>query len=422
MTEKTYGISIPDDVARDGRNDASKGLQTALDAGVPLVYIPYGLYRIDQGLLLSSNTRLIVHPEAHLFLGDGAGQHVCDFLISNRDPDAGDANISISGGIWDGNNRKNPRGREGDRDAYTGTMINMRNVSGLELRNMRLQDSTAYFTRLTRVRHFRIENIQFQITHVTRNQDGIHCAGHCEDGDIHGITAHGSHTTGDDLVALNADDALLRSELLGAEAGPIRNLRISNLQADDCHSFVRMASIWAEISDIDIRGIRGGCRNMALNADGLRYCKVPLFDSKDPAYAQGAGLLKSIRIADALVHKTGSGDKALFCLESRMDNFRLANIRRHMERDTYLAAPLLGIRHVQQQALTAEYRAGQIADHPALRTWQTVAGASSYVRQEAVGCINEFVIRDSDHIVELFAGKPVLHALPPANNMVGLVE
>ncbi len=422
MKNETYGIAIShEQVPHGGESDASAGIQQALDAGVPLVYIPYGTYRIDKGLLLSSNTRLMVHPEARLFLGDGVGRRATDFLLSNRNPDKGDENISVSGGIWDGNNRNNPRGQEGDMDAYTGTMINMKNVRGLELRDMRLQDSTAYFTRFTRVSHFRVERIQFQITHVTRNQDGIHCAGYCEDGEIHDITGYGVYTTGDDLVALNADDALLRSELLGAEAGPIRRLHISNLRADDCHSFVRMASIWAELSDIDIRGVVGGCRNMALNADALRYCLAPLFDSKDPVYAHGVGMLRNIRFADAHVHKTGKNNKALFCLESRMDNFRLVNIRRNLARDACPEAELLGIRNVLQGRLTAEYHAKEPVPAPKLCSWRDIVGGEPYVRQESRACMDAFVIPNSEHIAELVAGEPVIHDLPPANNRVGLV-
>ncbi len=422
VLHEKYGVTIADyAVPESGQADASEGIQAALDSGAPRIYVPFGVYRLDRGLLIPGNTELRVHPEARLFLADGAGRHATDFLLSNRNPEKGDVDIAVCGGIWDGNNRNNPRGREGDMDAYTGTMINMKNVRGLELRDMRLKDSTAYFTRFTRVRDFRVERIEFQITHITRNQDGIHCAGYCEDGEIHDIAGHGVYTTADDLVALNADDALLRSELLGAEAGPIRRLHISNLRADDCHSFVRMASIWAEISDIDIRGVFGGCRKMVLNADALRYCRVPLFDSQDPAYAHGVGMLRNIRFADAQVHKTGSDTTPLFCLESRLDHVRLVNIRRNMARDACPEAALLAIRNVQQGRLRAECRARDLAPEPDLSTWQQVVGHEQHVRQEARATIDAFVIPDSEHIIDLVAGDPVVHDLPPANNRVGLL-
>ena len=417
-----YGMSIDERaVPRDGSGDAAAGIQVALDSGAPLVVVPYGTYRLDRGLRIGSGTHLAVHPEARMLYGDGAGRHVDDFLLSNRNPDAGDTAITVSGGIWDGNNRRNPRGREGDPDAYTGTLINMKHVTGLTLRDMRLKDSTAYFTRLTRVRDFRIERIGFQLTHELRNQDGIHCAGHCENGEIHDIEAHGTYTTGDDLVALNADDALLRSELQGAEAGPIQNIRISNIRADDCHSFVRMASIWAPIEDIDVRGVYGGFRCMALNADALRYCRVPLFKADDPAYANGVGMLRRIRYADACVFKSGTSGAPYFQLESRMDDLRLANIRRDSMRDASPEAALVVIRNVWQQRVAATCRVGAVRPQPANCRVQSLAGCSDTLRLESEACIEAFELADSPHLLDLQVGEPVMHPLPPPNNRVGLV-
>lgn len=419
LSNTTYGLSVSAyGVANDGRHDASPGIQAALDSGSPLVHIPYGTYRIDKGLLISSHTRLDVHPEARLIFGDGAGRQSTDFLISNRNPDRGDTEISITGGIWDGNNRNNPRGQEGDTNAYTGALLNMKRVSGFMLRDMLLKDSTAYFTRLSSVRNFRIEKIRFQITHLLRNQDGIHCAGNCENGHIHDLRAQGTHTTGDDMVALNADDALLRSELLGAEAGPIRNLSISDIRADDCHSFVRLASVWSEISDIDIRGVMGGCRCMALNADAARYCRLPLFDPKDPAYGDGVGRLRNIRFAEAQIHKTSAYDRALFCLETRMDNLQLVNIRRTRERDAIPDAPLVVMDNVLQDTLHAEYRRRPLRE-PAHQL-KSVAGNADVVREESRGRIRSFNITDSDHILEFTVGAPVIRDLPPANHLIGL--
>jgi len=122
------------------------------------------------------------------------------------------------------------------------------------------------------------------------------------------------------------------------------------------------------------------------------------------------------------VHKTGADKHALFCLESRLDHFRLVNIRRDMERDACPGTPLLVIRNVQQGRLTAEYRTRALAQDQKLSSWRHVATGGQYVRQEARATMDAFVIADSDHIVDLFAGEPVIHDLPPANNMVGLVS
>lgn len=75
-----------------------------------------------------------------------------------------------------------------------------------------------------------------------------------------------------------------------------------------------------------------------------------------------------------------------------------------------------------QELLVAEYHTRQMAEAPAFRSWNTVAGGACHVRQEASACVRAFTIQDSDHIVEMRAGNPVLHDLPPANNRVGLSE
>lgn len=420
MNQTTFGISITDfNVPNHGDADASAGIQRALDSGAPHIYIPYGHYRIDKGLKIGSATRLVVHPQATLFFGDGAGRCVSDFLISNRNPEQGDQDIVISGGIWDGNNRNNPRGQEGDRNAYTGTLINMKHVKGFRLEHAVLKDSTAYFTRFTRLQDFHIAHIRFQMTHVTRNQDGIHCCGHCENGHIHDIKAFGRYTTGDDLVALNADDGLLRSELLGAESGPIRNLRISDIFAEDCHSLIRMASVWSEIANIHVRNVYGGCRHYALNADALRYCRVPLFKSDDPAYAQGVGLLRDIHIEDVEVFSTSGYADALFCLESRMDRFAMHNVRRSSAQDAGPKAPLLEMRNVIQHAILAESTASEHDPNPSTRP--SVAGFPGRHRMESIDQPLESLKLYTDHLHEFVASKPTLGALPEKNCMVGLV-
>jgi polygalacturonase len=423
MNSKPFGVSVADfDVPHRGGADASAGIQRALDSGAPHVYVPYGTYRIDRGLKIAGSTRLVVHPQATLFFADGAGRRASDFLISNRNEDRGDSDISISGGIWDGNNRNNPRGREGDRNAYTGTLINMKNVQGFRLEDVLLKDATAYFTRFTRVRDFRIQGVRFQITHVTGNQDGIHCCGYCENGHIHDIKAFGRYTTGDDLIALNADDALLRSELLGAEAGPIRNLHVSDVQAEDCHSLIRLASVWSEISDIDIRGVYGGCRNYAVNADGLRYCRVPLFDAGDPAYAQGVGLLRNVRLADAEVYSTADSGVALFCLESRMDGFSMERVRRCLSRDANRSFPLVAMQNVVQDCVVAEYResaADRDGDGGGL---QPVAGLPGVVRRELTDRKVDHLSIHTDDLHGFVAARPALRQLPEKNCMVGLTN
>lgn len=351
----TYGVNAQNHGVRgDGATDDAPAIQLLLDRGEPLIHFPTGDYRIGSTLRLPSNTRLHASPAARFQLADRAGTDVNTFLLCNSDPEAGNHNISVHGGIWDGNTLNNPRGAERDRNGYTGVLINFRNVQGLTLLDMRQKNSGSYHTRLSAVRDFRIERIRFEDTQRAANQDGVHVAGQCEDGLIRDITAVGEFCTSDDLIAINADDALDRSETRGKLGGPVRRLRIHRLRADDCHSFVRLASVWSTIEDVEIADVRGGCRVNVVNADGLRFCLSPLFRSDDQRYASGIGLLRNIRIRNVHAYKSGPNESPLFRLNERMVDFEIEDFRRITDRDVAPATPTLEVAYVPTQQITLE--------------------------------------------------------------------
>lgn len=340
----TYGVNAQEQGAcADGMSDDAPAIQRLLDAGAPLIHFPAGEYLIGAPLRLPSNTRILAHPFARFRFAKGAGKDANSFLLCNADLDNGNENISVQGGIWDGNNQNNPRGEESDRNGFTGAMINFRNVQGLTLLDMRLKNSTAYHTRISGTRDFRIERLRFEDTIQSRNQDGVHIGGCCEDGLIRDISAVGESCTGDDLIALNADDALDRSETRGKLGGPIRRVRIHGLRAQDCHSFVRMASVWSDIGDIEINDVRGGCRINVINADALRFCAGPLFRRNDKRYAGGVGLLRTIRLRNVAVHKSGIGNTPLLRLDERMQDFEVENFMRMPGADVAPEAPTIQV-------------------------------------------------------------------------------
>jgi hypothetical protein len=350
MTSMAWnGISVRDFGARgDGTADESAAFESALKAGRWPVVVPSGLYRLGRSLRLPSGAHIVAHPEAFVILGDHAGVDTDTYLLTNADHRGGNEDIRVEGGIWDGNNVANPRGP--DRPgSYTGVLAHFRNVRRLTLRDMTFRNSETYNVLLTEVRHFVVDTIVFQSTTIRGNQDGVHMGGGCEDGEISNLQAHGRMTPNDDVVALVADDALHRAQNLGTMCGPIRRIRVRSVFADDCHSFVRLGSVWSPIEDVDVSDIRGGCEACAVNADALRYCRVPVFDPAKPPFPDGAGLLKHIRLADFEVWKTlGLGASTvmgnpLLLLETRMLQFVIERFRRVWARDAGPQVPTLRI-------------------------------------------------------------------------------
>ena len=330
----------------DGIADDQEPFQRALDANCARIEVPAGHYKIGRTLRIRSGTHLRLHPQATIRLADGAARASDDYLLTNADPVAGDADIVIAGGTWDGNNAGNPRQNGLFDEGYSGAMIHFRNVRDLRLEHMRLHNAEAYYARFTGVRDFHVEGISFSSDRVRHNNDGIHLGGHCTNGVIRKIRGLHPGVTGDDMVALNADDALARTEVRGMTCGPIRNILIEELAAEGCHSFVRMLSVWSPIENVTVRGVRGSCEIAAINCDAARGCRVPLFDEANPPFPDGVGALRNIHVSDFRVAKSAKNDIALLRLETRMENMVIAGFRREMAGDQCPDQPTLRIRHV----------------------------------------------------------------------------
>ena len=82
------------------------------------------------------------------------------------------------------------------------------------------------------------------------------------------------------------------------------------MHAADCHTFIRLLSVDAEISDIAIRGVTGGCRVFAVNMDAAVLPHTAFQDSERP---QGVSPTShGVTIEDLRVHKTTDSGRARF--------------------------------------------------------------------------------------------------------------
>lgn len=293
-----------------------KAIQAALDSGADVVTVPQGRYLISDTLLIDSNTVLDVHPRAALILADGVSKKGGDgFMIRNRDIVRGNHKITIKGGTWDANCANNPRGEEFAADSYGGVAISFMNVSDLCIRDLKVRDSESFAVRLGEVRDFLVDNITLDYATIRLNQDGVHVGGFSENGTIRNIRAVSPSTPNDDMVALNADDDVTRHFNRGMKRGTIRNVTVENLYAADAYTFVRLLSQHAEISNIRIRNIRGGCRYHLLNLHRWRF----------PA---GGGNLRNITVEDVEVAKQSDNDVPLIPVSLTVRGLAMKNIVR----------------------------------------------------------------------------------------------
>jgi len=89
----------------DGFTDDREAIQAALDSGASEVVIPFGNYSVSSTLYVGSDTAILADRCARVVLSGERPKRRGDFLLSNRNTEGeGNRNISLIGGIWDGNN------------------------------------------------------------------------------------------------------------------------------------------------------------------------------------------------------------------------------------------------------------------------------------------------------------------------------
>jgi polygalacturonase len=334
--------------AGNGIHDDTAAIQKALDGAKPEVIIPPGAYVISATLKVHSQTRIKAAPTSVIRLADHAGRDFDTYLLSNANPQEGNSNIVVEGGIWDGNNEHNPRGKEYQQSSYSGVVINFCNVRNLTFRKLTVRNPESFSIRLGHVTDFAVENIVFDQARARPNQDGVHVGGFCERGTIRNLSVSSTSGTNDDMVALNADDDLRRHFNRDMECGPIRDIRIEHLAAARAYTFVRLLSHENAIENVLIDGVRGGFRTNAINLDRWRF-------------PPGGGKIRNVTIRNVQVRKTENNAHPYVPIESAVERLLIENFQRQAADDA--AAPTLVIDNGRPNRLEIRGLSRQQADN-----------------------------------------------------------
>ncbi|MBE7039060.1 MAG: hypothetical protein E7404_09195 [Ruminococcaceae bacterium] len=306
----------------NGVSDETKAFREAFESSEKFIYIPKGNYLIFDTLYVPSDKTIIADSAAFIKCADGCFKKEYSYLIRNKDIENGDKNITIIGGIWDGNNINNMCKTYKD-GIQSGILFEFMNVDGLKISDVVLQNSERFHLRINRVSHFEFTNIHFNDTNLRPCNDGINMGGFCEFGKIKGVTAI-KGATNDDLIALNADDnesCMTRDK----QWGYIRNIEIEDVYAEDVYTAVRILSVESEISNISIKNLHCGIREYGFNLDAGRYCMDPFFDDAD--YPKGVGNLHDIYLENITLYKTIKSGRPICTFEQNARNFEIKNFR-----------------------------------------------------------------------------------------------
>ena len=250
---------------RDGIHDDSQAIQELLDGcGIVTIDKP-GTYLIGKTLKIHSNTRLILSPGAKLL---SAPMSRCA-LIENEHfaSDLANENITIEGGIWDGNcdemgldaiyELKHRLDDPYSPDLFKGKLIRFAHIDRIMLTRMTVRNPVSYGVQIGDTRGFVVRDIFFDYNWHYGTTDGIHINGPAYDGVIENLAG----TTNDDLVSLTAYDEPHAEVTLG----DIENVVIRNISARNGYSAIRLlAGENYALRHIHIDGVYGTYRHHGL--------------------------------------------------------------------------------------------------------------------------------------------------------------
>lgn len=247
----------------DGVHDDTAAIQELIDEAKNEVILPSpdNFYLISKPLVLKSNFRLVLPRYAEVRL---APQSNC-FIVMNRTaynpftgfPDGVEDtpahDIELCGGVWNLNNSQqlpNPLQEKSEDPRYaeyTGVGMVFYNIKNLKISSLTVKNPTNFGITLDTVSYFTVEDITFDYTTYNPrliNMDGVHLNGNCHFGCIRNLKG----ACFDDLVALNADEGT---------SGPITNIEIDGIFAENCHSAARLLCRNEIVEKIHISNVYG---------------------------------------------------------------------------------------------------------------------------------------------------------------------
>lgn len=252
----------------DGIHDDTLAIQEMIDSGVCEVSLPAPkvCYLISKPLELPSKFRFVLPRFAEIKLAKDSNcvmlknktvtdraerrkKNIYDF-VNEYSPDYPCSEIEVSGGIWNCNNleqKPNPIYTGECENCYGGFGMLFYNVKNLRITSLTVKDPVTYAIIFDTVSYFTVDNIDFDFNYgnpLATNMDGVHLNGNCHFGKISNLKG----ACYDDMVALNADEGSL---------GPITDIDIDGLYAEDCHSAVRLLTLNQRVENIRISNVYG---------------------------------------------------------------------------------------------------------------------------------------------------------------------
>ena len=306
------GAKLDSDVTKGGGSDDTALVQSILDRAPKTAALKLVLDgpALVSGLKVHSNTTIeCLNRACGFYLAD----HSNHPLIVNATPQPegrADHNLSFLGGTYNGNaeHQQHTTPKHGWTTAFA-----LHGVEQVLFRDVSITNSRTFAVYLTNWRRVVFENIYINLDHIPKqsNQDGIHIQGPGEFLSIRNVQGR----AWDDMIALNIDDLLgdwdsegrfardpasIRRFGSAAGIGPVSDVDIDGVQADDCAQVLRILSRASRLDRVAIRN----CADCHAKIDPLGFA----LEAFDPiggfrsAYPNGAPIDPSGEYRGVVLH------------------------------------------------------------------------------------------------------------------------
>jgi len=269
------GAKLDSDVTKGGGTDDTALIQGILDRAPKLGSLKLVVDGaiLVKGLKVHSNTTIECLTSAcGFYLADNSNLP----LIANATPQPegrADRNLSFLGGTYNGNAGQQDKKFHPDF-GWLGAFA-LHGVEQVLMRDVSITNSRTFFVYLTNCRRVVFENIYINLDDSLKpsNQDGIHVQG---PGEFLSIRNQQGKAF-DDMVALNIDDLQGDWNSEGqfdratkgnfgkyAGIGPVSDVDIDGVQADDCAQVIRILSRASRLDRVSIRNVKGTYRDFGV--------------------------------------------------------------------------------------------------------------------------------------------------------------
>lgn len=212
-----------------------------------------------------------------------------------------DSNITIIGGIWNGNGYRGGVAKQSGAYASYGVVVGLRmnGVKGLIVKDLTILNTREWATSFFTVKDVLVSNVKIdQGTAYKITQDGLHFGGYCDNIKVYGLKVR----SGDDALAFNTMTTTVDGQgnpmtFYAGKFGAETNIDVRDVYLDSTAMGIRIQSGNQWVDNVNIENVSGRAVNYWLVIDNYSGNPTGTTDV-------GAGNVGKVRIANISVITT----------------------------------------------------------------------------------------------------------------------